>query len=186
MNRRKNIRRVFLIAAFSLIVYLILSISISVETTFNDDLHMIIPSSLFIADDDKYVFDNLDIFKLHMDSLKNSQLSYHVNLLTRNTDIYGYVEIWQTDEVLSICLEKSKAEFDRELSDFSETFPHGDAKLRQWQYSVKNDNNIEYRVKQYFSRKADNIVAISLFVPASEWSAKYDDLFEDLKWSVKF
>lgn len=179
---QKNLFRIFLLITAVVVSFLLFHALFRWETVLNQEVSFVLPAAVYLSSDNELQFTYADLFHVHAQYLTNSELAYHVDLLTDRTDIHGYVEVWNTDTSLSVFLEKSKAAFSPSVTQFQETFPTADYNTRIWEYEIADG----IHAKQYFSQKDGKLLVVALFAPASLWSEKYNAMFSEIAQSATF
>lgn len=182
---KKNTYRLLISAVSAIFLFLLIHFSFSYETVVDNKIYMDLPAAVFISSDSKLSFDYPDIFKAYSRDFAGGEIKYHVDLLTSNPNIHGYVEVWHTLESLDLYLERAKAAFSPSIRNFQETFPQGGSDPREWIYDVQTEQSGEIHVRQQFQKKDGDLIVISLFAPKKIWSEKYDTMFEEIRNSTK-
>lgn len=179
---QKILFRTIIIFTIVIILFLFLHSFLQWETVLNEEVSFSLPAAVYISPNQDLQFSYADLFFVHVQYLEGGELQYHVDLLTDRADVHGYVEVWNSDTSLSVFLEKAKGNFSKTVKNFQETFPDDSPDTRIWEYEIADG----IHVKQYFSQKEGKLLVVSLFVPISLWSKKYNAMFEEIQTSVTF
>ncbi len=177
--------KVFFIFILLAAVAITIKLSFSFSTVINDSLHMVLPAAVYISDDKELSFEYPDIFTAYSRNFSGGEILEHVDLLTENTRIHGFVEVWDIKTSLPVYLEKAKAAFSGSVKNFKESISSDNTDKVIWEYDVYSDSGAVTHVKQYFFKTDGKLIVASLFAPREEWSKKYDEMFEEIKNSVK-
>ena len=185
--KNKNTRRLLLVAVIAIFLHMIISSSVTLsrDTAVGDHLKMTLPATVSISHDQNLSFEYPDIFKVYTEDFSVSEIISHVDLLTGNPAIRGYVQVRHITESFSLFLEKSKAEFNHPIINFKESFPSGCINSREWEYDVDCETAGVIRARQYFSNQDGKMLIVSLLAPKDVWSARYDRMFVEIKNSTR-
>ena len=165
-----------------IILFLFLHSFLQWETVLNEEISLSLPAAVYISPNQDLQFSYADLFHVHTQYLNGGELQYHIDLLTNQTNIHGYVEVWNTHTLLSVFLEKTKENFSATVKNFQETFPDSLPNTRIWEYEIADG----IHAKQYFSQAGEKLLVVSLFAPTSLWSETYNAMFEEIRTSVTF
>ena len=177
---RKHLFRICALLTIGTLAILLLQTVLQWETVINQKVSLSLPAAVYLSPDENLEFSYADLFHTSTPLLSGGEVEYHIDLLTDRTDIHGYVEVWKYQDSLSVFLEQAKASFSATVNHFQETFLDDTYEKRIWEYDIAQD----IHVKQYFSQQADHILVVSLFVPRSLWSEKYNNIFNEITSSI--
>ena len=105
---------------------------------------------------------------------------YEIKGKGENDNLYGYVQIWETNDSLEHYLNLSKEYMSMNAYGFSETDVNIDGvKWRKWEYII---NGIS--AAQAFCKIDDKIYMCSLFVSYQERTYAFDKIFTELMKST--
>ena len=177
---RKHLFRICTLLTLCTLSILLLQTILQWKTVINQNVSLSLPAAVYLSPDENLQFSYADLFHASTPLLSDSELEYHVDLLTDRTDIHGYVEVWKYEQSLSVFLEQAETAFSATVNHFQESFPDNTDKKRIWEYNIAQD----IHAKQYFSQQNDHILVVSLFAPNSLWTEKYNAIFNEITSSI--
>lgn len=121
-------------------------------------------------------------FEMNLQHTDNAKMLKHYDVKGKgeNGNIFGYVQIWESDQSLSHYMKISKEYMSANVFGFREgTITMKDKKWHKWDYIVADT-----AVSQGFYEQNDKIYLCTLCVPYQEKTYAFDKIFTELLESV--
>ena len=121
-------------------------------------------------------------FEMNLQHTDNAKMLKHYDVKGKgeNGNIYGYVQIWESDQSLSHYMKISKEYMSANVFGFREgTITMKDKKWHKWDYIVADT-----AVSQGFYEQNGKIYLCTLCVPYQEKTYAFDKIFTELLESV--
>lgn len=140
----------------------------------------------FQSGDDKLMFEYPCDFKALEKSFDGSEIIYHVDLIDKDNNCWGFVQVWNISESLENFLDVSKKMSQIEFVDFKEDkIMVNELEGYEWKYNFINNQNIKINAVEVFIQTNDDIYRVSLFSKNNECINKIEKIALDIIKSLK-
>ncbi len=139
--------------------------------------------------DNTFHFQLPDSWSAYEASFAGEEILYHLNFISKDKKIHGFVQVWKLSEPLKQFIEKSKESavgvIDFKNFDIKEiTVDNKNGYLMD--YSRANQKGEYIRAYEAFIKGFSNkVYRLSFFVPEKEWKEYYRILFDRIIHSVR-
>lgn len=139
--------------------------------------------------DNKFHFELPDTWTAYEASFTGKEILYHLNFISGDKKIHGFVEVWQLAEPLKQFVEKSKESavgvVDFKYFDIKDIMADN-KKGYLIDYSRANQKGEYIRAYEAFIEGFSNkVYRLSFFVPEKEWRDYYKILFDRIIHMIK-
>ncbi|NLK35038.1 MAG: hypothetical protein GX301_06265 [Gracilibacteraceae bacterium] len=139
--------------------------------------------------DNTFHFELPDSWSAYEESFSGEEILYHLNFISRDKRIHGFVQVWKLSETLKQFIEKSKesAAGIIDFKNFNIKEINVDGKKGYlMDYSRANQKGEYIRAYEAFIEGFSNkMYRISFFVPEKEWRDYYKILFDRIIHLIK-
>lgn len=138
----------------------------------------------FISEKGKFGFDYPSIFTIDEREFSGSDLLYHVELKSEESN--GFVQVWNLPYSLSEFLNKAKSSSQLNYQYFSsKPIKVNNIDGYAWDYSILDKNGKQIKSNEVFLQKENRLYRISYFLPEESWNNYQKKLFYDIVDSLK-
>lgn len=139
--------------------------------------------------DNTFYFELPDSWYTHEISFMGGEILYHMNFISQDKKIHGFVQVWKLSEPLRQFIEKSKESavgvVDFKYFDIKEIMSDN-KKGYLLDYSRANSEGEYIKSYEVFIEGYENrVYRMSFFVPEKEWKNYYKVIFDRIMHTIK-
>ncbi|WP_032123570.1 hypothetical protein [Clostridium amazonitimonense] len=138
---------------------------------------------------DKFTYKLPEDWETKETDFSSKDIIYHNDFNSKDQKIYGFVQVWKSQEDLKVFLDKSKEVSSKQnkISNYDlQPIEINDNKGYVVHYSMKTPQNASYMANEFFIDDGDSFIRFSFFVSEKNYKENMLSIFKGLVSTFKY